>query len=302
MLPSICAAIVTPITSSFDVDIPKLAAHAKGVLDNGCDGVVLFGTTGEAASFGLAQRQATLNGLIKHGVPATKIIVGTGCCSFADTALLSRHALGHGCAAVLVHPPYFFRPAEDAGVYRFFAGLADTLGEAARDILFYHFPEMTGAPISHNVIADLLEAYPSVFAGIKDSTGVIEHTLSLVQQFPTLKVYSGDDDLLWPVLTAGGHGVITATANLTPHLLAEVKSGWHDNTQAAQNAQTVLAGLWNKTLLSYPVSEAVKEIIAHLTQDGSWRNLAPPLSRLSMKQRTQLLKNVSPYMPHLQVL
>ncbi len=299
MLPSICAALVTPVTSSFDVDVPKLAAHAKAVLANGCDGVVVFGTTGEAASFGISQRQETLNGLVELGVPASKIIVGAGCCSIADTALLSRHALGHGCAAVLVHPPYFFRPALDAGVYQFFAGLADRLAETARDIVFYHFPETTGAPISHSVIADLLAAYPAVFAGIKDSTGALEHTLELVQKFPSLKVFSGDDDLLWHVLVAGGHGAITATANLTPHLLADVKSGWQNNTQAAQDAQTALVGLWNQTLLSYPVSEAVKEIIAHLTQDDSWRDLAPPLSRLSKDQRVKLLKDVSPYMVHL---
>lgn len=298
MLPSICAALVTPITSSYDTDIPKLAAHAMGVLANGCDGVVLFGTTGEAASFGIAQRQATLDGLVELGVPASKIIVGTGCCSIADTALLSRHALGHGCAAVLVHPPYFFRPAEEAGVYRFFAGLAETLGEAARDILFYHFPETTGASISVTVIRDLLQDYSSVFVGVKDSTGVIEHTQELVRQFPELKIYSGDDDLLWPLLAAGGHGAITATANLTPTLLASVKAGWQDNTQIAQEAQIALSGLWNKTLLSYPVSEAVKEIIANISQDDSWRELVPPLSCMPRKQRDQLMRDVAPYMPH----
>ena len=241
---------------------------------------MLFGTTGEAASFGIVRKQNALDGLIALGASASSVIVGTGCCSIAVTALLSRHALDHGAAAVLVHPPHFFRPAEDAGVYRFFSGLAEVLDETARDIIFYHFPKTTGAPISHSVIADLLAAYPSLFADIKDSTGEIAHTLELVQKFPELKVSSGDDDLLWPVLAAGGHGAITATANQTPQPLADVKAGWQDNTTTAQDAQTASTGLWNKTQLSYPVSEAVKEIIAHLTHDDSWRDLAPPLSRL----------------------
>lgn len=298
MLPSICAALVTPLTPANCVDIPKLAQHAKRLLEQGCDGVVLFGTTGEAASFGIAQRQGALDGLVHFGVPASKIIVGTGCCSVADTAVLSKHALDHGCAAILVHPPYFFRPAGDDGVYEYFAGLVAALEDAARDILLYHFPEMTGAPISHNVIAELLAAYPRVFAGIKDSTGKIENTLDLIREFPDLLVYSGDDDLLWPVLAAGGHGAITATANLTPKLLADVKDGWKENTQAAQKAQSLLVGLWNETLLSYPVSAAVKEIIANVTQDENWQAVAPPLTRLTPQQRTQLLKDIKSYTKH----
>lgn len=295
MLPSICAALVTPLTGGSNIDRRKLVAHAKWVLANGCDGIVLFGTTGEAVSFGITQRQDALEALIDGGVNPSNVIVGVGCCSIEDTASLSTHALGLDCAALLVHPPFFFRPVEDDGVHRFFEGLVASLGDKARDILFYHFPEMTGTPISPPVIERLLLALPNAFVGIKDSTGSLENTISLVRRFPGLNVYSGDDDLLWPVLDAGGFGSITATANVAPNLLATVKSGWKANTQAAQDAQTALTGLWKDTLLTFPISEAVKEIIATASKDDSWRELCPPLSRLSKAQSRQLAEKVAPY-------
>ena len=297
-LPSICTAMISPVTETAELDTGKLVSHTKWILKNGCEGVVLFGTTGEAASFGMAERCNALEALLDAGISAQQIIVGTGCCSVADTARLSKHALGLGCAAVLVHPPFFFRPAEDEGVFQFFEALVKDLGGAARDILFYHFPDMTGAPISFGVIERLLAAFPNVFSGIKDSTGSLENMVALAQTFPELKVYSGDDNLLWPLLEAGGYGAITATVNLTPNLLAAVKSGWQANTQEAQDAQTALAGLWEETLLKFPVSEAIKEIIAAETADEGWVNLCPPLVRLPKARRQQLLEMVRQYAVH----
>ena len=295
IFPSICAAVVSPVTKTAELDTGKLVAHVKRLLNNGCEGVVLFGTTGEGPSFSMEQRRNTLETILVSGIPATKIIVGTGCCSVADTAGLSKHALDLGCAAVLVHPPFFFRPTEDEGVFSFFESVVTNIGDSARDILFYHFPEMTGAPISFTVIERLLVAFPNVFVGIKDSTGSLENMVALAQRFPELKVYSGDDNLLWPLLEAGGYGAITATANLTPSLLTAVKAGWKANTQDAQDAQAVLVDLWEKTLLKFPVSEAVKETIAAHSSDESWVNLCPPLVRLPEPRRQQLLEITRQY-------
>lgn len=297
-LPSICAASAVPITPEGGIDRRKLLAHCRWLLKNGCDGVVLFGTTGEAASFGLAERQGTLEFLVASGCPAEALIVGTGYCSVTDTAFLSRHALELGCAGILVHPPYFFRPASDEGVYTFFADLVGALADAARDIVLYHFPEATGAPINASVISRLLEHFPGVFTGIKDSTGSLENMVSMARDFPDLKVFSGDDNLLSPLLEAGGYGAITATANLTPNLLTQVKSGWVDQTQAARDAQEVLVQLWEETLLKFPVSEAVKDVLANQSGDDSWRALRPPLTPLPQARREQLRAMVMPFESH----
>jgi 4-hydroxy-tetrahydrodipicolinate synthase len=268
-------------------------------LVNGCDGVVLFGTTGEAPSFGMRERKETLEFLVSSGIAADRLIVGTGCCSVAAPAPPSLLAFEAGWAGVLVPPPYFFRPASDSGVFQFFVELINTLGDAARDVIFYHFPEATGAPINADVISRLIERFPDVFVGIKDSTGSLDNMVSLVRKFPTLQVFSGDDDLLWPLLEVGGHGAITATANLTPNLLAQVRAEWSTNSAEVQEAQDLLVRLWSETLLKFPISEAVKDIISSISGEEGWRTLRPPLTPLPEARREQLLEMLAPLTSHL---
>ncbi|WP_120502413.1 dihydrodipicolinate synthase family protein [Roseovarius sp. EL26] len=297
-LPSVCAASIVPLLANGSIDRGKLIGHCRWLLANGCDGIVLFGTTGEAASFGLAERREVLEALIASGINANSVIVGTGCCSVADTALLSAHALDLGCAGILVHPPYFFRPASDNGVFGFYSELLESLSDSARDIIFYHFPEATGAPVNPNVISRLIDRYPEVFVGIKDSTGSLENMIYLAKTFPQLKVFSGDDNLLWPLLQEGGHGAITATANLTPNLLARVYAEWSENTPMAQEAQDLLVRLWEETLLKFPISEAVKDIVANASGDENWRLVRPPLETLPEARCQQLSEMVVPFSPH----
>ncbi|SDX78393.1 4-hydroxy-tetrahydrodipicolinate synthase [Ruegeria halocynthiae] len=294
-LPTVCAASVTPVDIVGAADTQKLSAHCHWLLNNGCDGVVLFGTTGEAASFGIEERRSVLEEIIASGIDSARLIVGTGCCSVEDTMLLSRHALATGCAGILIHPPFFFRPATDEGSLAFFTELVESLGADARDIVLYHFPDATGAPINSAVIEQLMDRYPSVFVGIKDSTGNLDNMIELSRQFPDLKVYTGDDHLLWPLLEAGGYGAITATANLMPNLLAQVRVDWHEKRSNVHSAHATLSQLWEEVLLKFPISEAVKEVVASVSGDNGWRDLRPPLSPLPVPLRVQLAQMVAPF-------
>ena len=280
-LPKLCAALVTPLDARGAIDTSTLSQHCAWVLANGCDGAVLFGTTGEGPSFGLTERMRALEGLIADGIAPSALIVGTGCASIEDTAALTKHATDQGCAGTLIHPPFFFRPADDDGVIEFYSGLVDQLGSEVRNIVFYHFPEATGAGIGIRTIRHLLSAYPGVFSGIKDSSGDLSATLEYVTQFPELSVFTGDDNLLWPVLEAGGHGAITATANLLPAELFEISEGCRANSPSARAAQSRMELAWVETLLKLPVTQAVKEVLAHRSRNGNWRTLRPPLRPLS---------------------
>ncbi|WP_261842175.1 dihydrodipicolinate synthase family protein [Aliamphritea ceti] len=293
--PSICAALVTPVDSMGKIEHLKLSSHTRWILQSGCDGAVLFGTTGESASFGISERIQALDVLLNSGVPAESLIVGTGCCSVADTLRLSQHAIDSGCDGILVHPPFFFHSPDEDGIFAFYSRLIEQLERLKNQIYLYHFPEMTGAPVTPALIERLIKAYPDEIAGVKDSTGSLESMTLMAKQFPQLKVFSGDDHLLWPLLEAGGYGAITATANLTPNLLADVKKGWSLNTQDAQDAQIALTGLWEETLLKFPVSEAVKDIIAMMSGDSQWLNLCPPLKQLPEVQRHQLHSMIHAY-------
>ncbi|WP_417247215.1 dihydrodipicolinate synthase family protein [Celeribacter sp.] len=89
-----------------------------------------------------------MNGLIAKGILPSALIVGTGCASVEDTATLSNHAMDKGCAGTLIHPSFFFRPADDDGIVDFYEQLVRRLGTNARNIVLYHFPEVTGASLS----------------------------------------------------------------------------------------------------------------------------------------------------------
>ncbi len=294
--PALCAALVTPFDDKGQVDQPRFLDHAAWVLRNGCDGVTVFGTTGEAASVPLAARMAALEALVEGGLPAQRVIVGTGCCSVGDTVSLSRHALSLGCHGVLVHPPFFFNAPGENGVFEFYSRVVEGIGTDQARIFLYHFPEITGVPIEPSLVERLLTSFGPVFAGIKDSSGSWDNMAALVKAFPQLRVFSGDDHLLWPILQAGGAGAITATANLTPQLLQEVAKGWQDNRPEARAAQETLVGLWENTLLKFPVVEAVKELMAHKSGVSAWRTLCPPLAPLAPTLRHQLLSMSEPYL------
>lgn len=293
--PSICAALVTPVDNIGNVCNQRLVSHAQWVLQNGCDTLVVFGTTGEAPSFSLKARIAALDALINGGIQAENLIVGTGCCSIEDTQNLTRHALESGCHGVLIHPPFFFKTPSDDGVFEFYKQIINDLNQPSANIYLYHFPDMTAVPISFPLITRLLEAFPTYIVGIKDSTGDFDNMTALVKKFPTLKVFSGDDHLLWPLLAIGGAGSITATANLTPNLLADVAQGWKSNTESAQDAHQSLQKLWEEILLEFPISEGIKEIIADVSDDSNWLPVCAPLTQLSQEIRMQLLKEVEPF-------
>ncbi len=225
-LPRYCAALVTPLNSGGAIDPDLLYLHCDWVLRNGCDGAVLFGTTGEGPSFGITERQRALNGLIAKGILPSALIVGTGCASVEDTATLSNHAMDKGCAGTLIHPPFFFRPADDDGIVDFYEQLVRRLGTNARNIVLYNFPEVTGASLSVRAIQRLLTTCPNAFAGLKDSSGDLDSTFTFIEACPDLAIYTGDDHLLWAVLERGGHGAITATANLFPGDLRDIGEGW----------------------------------------------------------------------------
>ena len=287
------AAALTPLLDDGRVDGPGLIRHIGWLLDNGCDGAVLFGTTGEAASFTLDERQAALETVVAGGIAPDKLIVGTGCCALADTVRLTRHGVDAGCAGALILPPFYVKGVADDGVYGSYAHVIDQVGEAGLRVYLYHFPDMSGVPISFPVIERLLYAFPDQVAGIKDSSGDLDNMTGMARLFDGFDVFAGDDHLLWPLLMAGGVGSITATANIAPHLLATVYREWRQDSARARAAQAMLKAVWQDLLLHYPVTEALKEYLAHETCTQAWLAMRLPLVRIGEDRRRDFLGRIA---------
>ena len=127
----VTAAIATPFRpDDLSVDFELLERHAHWRLSNGCDGLVLFGTTGEAASLSLAERTAILERLLNSGMEPRRVLVGTSACAIADVVELTRRCAELGCAGALIMPPFFFKGVNVDGALSFYAAVFARCGTA----------------------------------------------------------------------------------------------------------------------------------------------------------------------------
>jgi|TARA_Y100001934_G_scaffold256948_1_gene325492 4-hydroxy-tetrahydrodipicolinate synthase len=289
----VLAAMLTPQNEDGSICLQRFTDHGKRLLSEGCDGLVPFGTTGEFPCFTVSERMAALDAMISGGIPAQKIIVGTGACALPDMAVLSRHAMDHDCAGVLAGPPFYFKQLSNDAIFETYAGLIKDVGNDIR-LYLYHFPEMSSVPIPISVIERLHHEYPRQLSGLKDSAGDIAYSQKLIDRFPDLKIFTGDDDLLLANLQAGGAGSITAGSNIAVRDLCAVRDNWRSGAvEIAEEKDRLLRTLWSGLLLNYPVTEALKEIFAAYSGSDDWLTMRLPLVRLNEGDRKQLLDGFS---------
>lgn len=214
--PGIFSAIVTPFTAAGELHPPGLTPIMRMHEAAGLDGVVVAGTTGEAAALTSCERRRLLEAAIESR-GTLRVLAGTGSCSVADAVELTRHACSCGADALLVIPPFFIKGPSLPGLVGYYRAVLDA---ATRPVLLYHIPQYTAVPIADELV-DQLAGHP-MLAGIKDSAGDREATLARIARFPDLAILAGADHLVADVLAAGGAGCISGTSNPVPHLPAEI--------------------------------------------------------------------------------
>src|SRR5437868_7598095 len=123
--------VLTPFTASGDPDAGRFVAFCRWLLDEGADGLAIFGTTSEANSMSAGERMDLLNRLVASGIPPAKLMPGTGACSITEAATLIRHAVVHGVGGVLMLPPCYYMGMDDDGLFAFFAGVIDRVPSPA---------------------------------------------------------------------------------------------------------------------------------------------------------------------------
>ncbi len=208
------AASITPFTNELSVDFDRLGNHAGHLLSEGCEGIALFGTTGEGPSFTVAERIITLETLLGSGIPPERVLVGTGCPSLGDTVALSRHASEQGVAGVLVMPPYLFKEPEPRGLIAWYRALLDQIADVDGRVYLYHYPQLSGVIIGNELIDALLESHPHSVYGVKDSSGNPATLTRYLAYSDQLAILPGTERGLLDGLAGGGTGLITAGANV----------------------------------------------------------------------------------------
>jgi 4-hydroxy-tetrahydrodipicolinate synthase len=281
-----CAAL-TPLDADLAPDHAVFAKHCRHLLDEGCDGIALLGTTGEANSFSGAERKALLEAAVGAGIAPSQLMPGTGVPALTETVDLTRHALSLGVTTVVMLPPFYYKDITDDGLYASYSEVVQRLGDPHLKIVLYHIPQMSHQPIPHAVIARLRAAYPATIVGIKDSSGDFANMTAMIEKFEGFAVLAGADPLLLPLLKKGGAGCITATSNLVARDLAYVFAHFNDGDAALDAAQQRIVKARERASL-FPQVAALKALLAQRTGHIGWHRLRPPLVPLSQENVDQL--------------
>jgi 4-hydroxy-tetrahydrodipicolinate synthase len=273
----VMAAVLTPLNSDLSPNHDAWLAHSRNLLDQGCSGLAVLGTTSEANAFSLSERLAMLDALGDSDIDAGLSVPGVGCCALPDTVELCRKALEIGAAGVLMLPPFYYKPVTDDGLFAAYSEIIQRVGDSKLKILLYHIPQNTGVPITLPLIDKLVAAYPDTVVGIKDSAGDFGNMKAMIEEFPGFRVFSGSDAYLLDILRIGGAGSITACNNISARQSAAVLANWQtDSADACQSALSAIRLATQK----FPLVEALKEAMARSTGDAAWRALRPPLMPL----------------------
>ncbi|MBY5583185.1 dihydrodipicolinate synthase family protein [Rhizobium leguminosarum] len=272
-------ALATPFDSNGDIAIGAMIEQARRSLAAGCSSVTLFGTTGEGSSIGTREREHVLASLLDCGIAAKQIIVGVLVDAAEDAAMQAGHALSKGARNILLAPPSYFKNVSDDGVFQWFSAVFAILGDKARDIIVYNIPSVTMVPLTVSLIGRLRTAFHNVVTGVKDSSGDWPFTETLLKTHGDLVILVGDERHLAKGVRLGGQGAISGMANFVPR---EVK------LMAEEGMDDLRVEDFVAELLKFPVTAAVKAMVAHLTSDEIWLAVRPPLVSISGEGQAQL--------------
>lgn len=291
LVSGVLAASLTPMTAAGSPDHKMAVGHIRWLLKNGCDGVAPLGTTGEANSISLADRMALIEAIAAAGIPADRVIVGTGNCALGDTVALTRCALQAGYANALVLPPFYYKGVTDDGLYAYFSALIERVGDAKFRLYLYHFPQMSAVPVSAALIGRLRAAFGDVVAGLKDSSGDWANTQHLIDSFPDFRVYSGSEQYLADNVAAGGVGCISATVNVTAPLAAQVLRADPAKRAPLQAELTAI----RLALQGFPTIPAQKRLLEWHTGNAAWRHVQPPLLPLTEAMAADMRRKIADF-------
>lgn len=285
-----CAAL-TPVDADLRPDHARFVEHCRRLVADGCTGVAILGTTGEANSFSTGERKALLEAAIEGGLKPQQLLPGTGVTALTETVELTRHALSMGVDTVVMLPPFYYKDVSEEGLFAAYAETIERVGDARLRVVLYHIPQVSALPIPFGLIERLRARYPDTVVGIKDSAGKLDNMTAMVDRFPGFAVLSGADPLMLPLLRAGGAGAITATTNLVAADLAYVYRHHADPARAAEVEAAQARVVAMRTLASvYAQMASLKTLLAARTGHDGWRRLRPPLLSLDAASAQDLLQ------------
>jgi 4-hydroxy-tetrahydrodipicolinate synthase len=267
----VIAAIATPVDEAGEPDIARATTLARFLLDNGCDGLNVLGTTGEATSFSLDQRRRVMSAYKDAGIPTNRLMVGTGAAATADAVALTRHAAELGFAGALVLPPFYYKGVPDDGLAAYVDTIVQSTAAKPIAIYLYHYPALSGLPWHVTLIRRLLNAHGGRIVGLKDSSGDMAYAREAAAISKEFMVFPSTEAVLLEARAGAFAGCISATANLNADLCARA---FHGGDVAALDAAVSIRKLFDGKALV----PGVKALLAHIHRDAALARVKPPLA------------------------
>jgi len=276
----IYAASVSILDKNLRLDISKTIKHAENLIDQGCHGVAILGSTGQAQLISLEEKIKLIEELSKSKYKEN-LIVGTGFNSLSDTILLMKTSQSLGMKKFLIMPPayYFYK---DKDVINFYNKIIENISDCK--IILYNFEKLCGYKFSIECVETLAKKYPKQIIGVKDSTYNLYENLNI----DNFSILPGSELKLLKGLELGCSGIITATCNVTANLSRKVYDDFKNKKDQKHNEKlcNVRAAFDKYNLIS-----GMHSFLSD--SDNCFKNILPPLSLLDSKEKEKLFEELN---------
>ena len=279
MINGIYAASLSVLNNELGLDIKKTIEHAESVINNGCHGVVFFGSTGQSQLISLSDKISLINNL-SSSKNKDNYIIGTGLNSLADTISLMKICKSTGFKKFLIMPPAYYK-YEDNEVFDFYSEIIKAITNCK--IILYNFEKLSGYKFSEDLVYRLVENYPNQIIGVKDSTYNLFETLKI----DNFSLMPGSETKLLKGLQLGCSGIITATTNATASLARDVYDNFINNKEQTSNQKLCNV---REVFEEYNLISGLHTFFSK--RDEVYKNLLPPLRILNNIEETKLINNL----------
>src|ERR1700750_446301 len=240
-LRGVIAAVATPINEDGSPDTARANKLARHLVDNGCDGLNVLGTTGEATSFSLEERKRVMDAYKSAGLPLDRMMVGTGAAAVADAVALTRYAADLGFAGALVLPPFYSKGVPDDGLVAYIDTIVKATAQKPVPLYLYHYPQQSGLHWHVALVKRLLDSFGGRIVGPKDSSANMNSAKEPAAISKSFAVFPSTEAVLLEARSGAFAGCISATANLNADLCQQA---WGSGDTAALAAAVTIRKLF----------------------------------------------------------
>ena len=276
----IFAAGMSIFNEDLSLNILKTVNHAEKIIDEGCHGVAIFGSTGQAQLISVGEKISLLNEL-SNSKYKDKYLIGTGLNSLSETINLMKVAISFNFNDFLIMPPAYYKYG-DKEVIEFYSRLVEAMPDSK--IILYNFEKLSGYKFSIQCVEELVKKFPRQIVGVKDSSYNLYEHLKL----DNFSVLPGSESKLLKGLELGCSGIITATCNVTAALSRKVYDDFIEKKE--QTTNEMLCNVRN-TFEKFNLISGLHSFMSD--EDAIYKNVLPPVSLLSKKDKQQLIEELN---------